>query len=233
MQLVEAIVALGHANLSSENSWYSWRSINHDFLPLGIGMLHGSEYAQNVELKHRLHQQWAAGDEGTRVALSQYYVATWGGVRRNKPETLARYAQEPVESSIARGKKGIPSWSKVLCIRDPNRYAIYDARVSVSLNLLQHLKECEKKELFPLLKGQNKSINAAVTQLSDLARNEGWQRLSEKAFYERYLGYAHQAGSELGVELCTVEMLLFAFAPKLAEQAEKRGWPSAKTCRAA
>ena len=50
---------------------------------------------------------------------------------------------------IKRGINGVSSWSKALVLHDCNKYAIFDARVSSSLNYLQVINNTKEKILFP------------------------------------------------------------------------------------
>src|SRR3990167_7078567 len=136
MSLTEAIINLAQDLITPENRWYTW-PIDVARLPEGISLPNGSPYYQNVSLKQQLNERWENADNQKKVALVDYYIAVWGGIRTNKPEKIRSYALQAPDQLIALGKTGIASLSKALCIRDPNDYAIYDARVSVTLNALQ------------------------------------------------------------------------------------------------
>ena len=136
MTLREAIVAHGRANLTEANDWYRW-PVNPSFLPAGIVLPGGNAYAQNVALKLQLSNAYSTADDHVKQEITDYYIAKWGGIRRNTEENIRIYALDTPASLIARGSRGIASWSKALCIRCPNEYAIYDARVALSLNCLQ------------------------------------------------------------------------------------------------
>jgi len=136
MTLQDAIVVHGRANLTETNDWYRWR-VNPLFLPNGIILPMGSPYAQNVALKLQLSDMYSTANDDLKQELTYYYIVKWGGIKRNTEENIRSYALDTPASLIARGSKGIASWSKALCIRCPNEYAIYDARVALSLNCLQ------------------------------------------------------------------------------------------------
>jgi hypothetical protein len=130
MTLEQLIRDLTNSNLGGENEWYRWKEISDADLPRDVFLPAGNQYAKNVALKCELHRLWSDtnSDIAEYVALAKYYVSTWGGIRSNKDETLRKYVTQEPDSIIRNGKKGIASWSKVLCIRGPNRYAIFDAR---------------------------------------------------------------------------------------------------------
>jgi hypothetical protein len=139
---------------------YPW-TINTAFLPDGIVLDNGTNYEQNIQLKWLLNEQFQQGPEESRLHLITYYISKWGGVRSNAAATLDMYTtMDPQELILVRKIKGIASWSKALCVRNPNQYAIFDARVSATLNLLQlqGLNEQERR-WFPRLSTRNKTIN--------------------------------------------------------------------------
>ena len=216
MSLTETIINLAQKFLAPENHWYEW-PIN--VLPDGITLPNGSLYDQNISLKQQLNERWKNANDQEKVALVDYYVAGWGGIRGNKPEKIRSYALQTPDELIDRGKTGIASWSKALCIRDPNRYAIYDARVSVALNALQAINNAEQPQLFPVLPGRNKSIMCASDLLRQYAAQHRWARLNAREFYRRYIQVISMAAVNLGCPLYTVEMLLFARAEDLGREA--------------
>jgi hypothetical protein len=218
MTLREAIVALGHANLTKGNDWYPWH-VNPSFLPAGIALPRGNAYAQNVALKLQLSNLYANADDHIKQEITEYYIAKWGGIRRNTQENIRIYALDAPASLIARGSRGIASWSKALCIRFPNEYAIYDARVALSLNCLQITGPVNPSMRFPLLPGQNKLVNLGSRMVLRFTSVHGWPMVREKDFYREYNHVLSSAAQLLGADLYTLEMLLFAKAPDLLREA--------------
>jgi hypothetical protein len=157
-----------------------------------------------------LHELWQDSLDETKISLVHYYISTWGGVRRNSPENIKFYALQFPDQLIALGTKGVASWSKALCVQNPYCYAIYDARVAVSLNALQIINRTDSPQLFPTLMGQNKRVNRASEIISDHSVKNKWQKLGEDKFYKRYLEVTSEAAARLNCDIYTVEMLLFA-----------------------
>lgn len=90
----------------------------------------------NVQLKRSLSEAWHLSGSD-RAALAQWYVGRWGGIRANKEATLQGYIILS-ENELERAPlTGVATWSKILAMRDPTRYAIFDARVSAAINALQ------------------------------------------------------------------------------------------------
>jgi hypothetical protein len=220
MTLEQIIRDLANSNLGGENEWYRWKEISDTNLPKDVFLPAGNQYAKNVALKLELHKVWSDtnSDIAEHVALAKYYVSTWGGIRSNKDETLRKYVTQEPDSIIRNGKKGIASWSKVLCIRDPNRYAIFDARVSTALNCLQIIGHTEHPSLFPLLQGQNNTINAGRLRIKAHADQHHWSKARELEFYSDYLNIVRNVAQSCRVpntRIYTIEMLLFAQAEVL------------------
>jgi hypothetical protein len=208
--LEQAIVTFGKAHLNHASSWYQWRDINQATLPKGVVLPAGNHFTQNVALKVQLCSLYATANDDVKQALTRYYIVVWGGVKRNSPEKMKNYALASPADIILNGKKGIASWSKALCIRNPNEYAIYDARVAVSLNTIQVAYAVEEPRLFPLLVGQNKSINKGSKRILQHAGDNNWAVMQEEAFYQEYNRVLGVAAIQLGVQTYTLEMLLFS-----------------------
>jgi len=223
MTLEQVVRGLANSNLGGRNEWYSW-GINEADLPKGVLLPAGSHYEKNVALKLELHKVWSdpKSDIAEQVALAKYYVEKWGGIRRNKDETLREYVTQEPKQIIRNGKKGIASWSKVLCIRDPNTYAVFDARVSTSLNCLQIIGNTKHPSLFPLLPGQNKAITAGGPKIKDHAVRHRWSKARELEFYSDYLNVVRNVAGSCqlpNTRVYTIEMLLFAKAEALLARA--------------
>lgn len=194
---------------------YPW-AINTAFLPDGIILDNGTNYEQNIQLKWMLHGKFNRGSEESRLNLITYYISKWGGVRSNAAATLDIYTtMDPKELIHVRKIKGIASWSKALCVRNPSQYAIFDARVSATLNLLQlqGLNEQERR-WFPRLSTRNKTI----TQINQLVRNAGGVYHSNEDVYNSYLSLIRTTAESLNTDIHTVEMTLFTYPMELYTQ---------------
>jgi hypothetical protein len=222
--LETALGELVEKHFDKRNDWYAWRRLNLQRLPPGVTVNRaGNQYQQTVEMKRELHRIWKK-DPGRHEELANYIVVTWGGIKGNNQETIAGYARRAESELIGLGKTGIASWSKVLCIRDPNSYAIYDARVAVALNSLQVAAKVRQPKLFPMLASQNRAhMPEAVAAISSCAAESRWPQHADATFYNTYLellrGAAAASRSKSGVTIMTVEMLLFSQFAELARQA--------------
>ncbi len=105
-----------------------------------------------------------------------------------------------------------------MVVHDWNNYAIFDARVSCSLNILQILANKETKVLFPILASRNNLIIKGNSKINEISRIENWSRLSNRIFYEEYIQLLKSVAKELNTNISTIEMLLFAKAEVLVNE---------------
>lgn len=221
MNLKNAIVTISSTCFDNTNDWYNWRKINESALPQDIELPEGNQYKKNIALKAKLHEKWKSEIELSRKGeLIEYYIKTWGGIKGNKLLALEEYKTSSDKELIEKGVKGIASWSKALVLHDCNKYAIFDARVSCSLNALQIIYETKEKKLYPILASQNKRIINANKTLKSIAKESNWIKANEHTFYEEYLELLNLCANELNTTISTVEMLLFAKAEELIEKAK-------------
>ena len=104
----------------------------------------------------------------------------------------------------------------MLSVRDPSAFAIYDARVALSLNTISLKKSSKPNLFFPQLPSRNKKIVEAQAFIKKYARSKNLN--SESEFYSHYLCFLRQAVSDCGnqFDMQTAEMVLFANAEDLA-----------------
>lgn len=188
---------------------YKWK-INTAKLPVAYAVGGGDAVSENLKLRNHLHALVAA-QHPRRDEICTWYVESWGGVRGNNERTMAGYLQATDAALIAKGADGISTWSKILCLRDPRAYAIFDCRVAVALAILQSELPAADRIAFPILKGKTRSnlIRAAQMEL-DLAPVDA-------DFYRSYNALLEDvaARSVPGGDIQIAEMVLFANAPDL------------------
>lgn len=219
MRLREALIRLCNENINQTNEWYSWRKIDETKLPGGISLPEGNQYQKNIALKLKLNQLWNEElDVSRQRELINYYISTWGGIHVNNSETISRYASHPPDHLIGQGIAGVASWSKALVVRDPNQFAIFDARVSVSLNSIQIIYDLNNKALYPILPSRNKSIFSANSRIKEIAKRDYWRELSSSDFYRSYLELIQDVASTCVTNISTVEMLLFSKAEEFTRR---------------
>ena len=204
---------------------YSW-SLPKFFYEGSPLKMSGSNFSKNVKIKHKLHEIWQK-EKNSRKNIVRWIIKDWGGIKGNKDSTLNFYNIEANKNSPATPYKGIASFSKVLSIRNPYEYAIYDARVAVSLNAIQLIENISEGSAFPYLSGRNnitghiqKKIgfsNQKESAIKTLTNNPyNWSKISEENVYSYYIHLLGEIAKELRCPLYELEMSLFSDAEKLA-----------------
>lgn len=128
---------------------------------------------------------------------------------------MLTYINANVDQLISLGSKGIATWSKILSIRNPSKYAIYDARVAVSLNSIQKIYDVESPILFPQLASRNKSFVLQTQQIINNSRF--FKNKCNTNFYLEYLDILSYATSKTnGFDIQDAEMVLFLNAEELS-----------------
>lgn len=205
-------------NFNSIKSDYRWR-IKEEHLPAEVNLDPSSNYVQNLQLKRQLNGFFVDGDFKERLEIINYYIAKWGGVIRNSEETIRIYSTMDCEALIDfRNTGGIASWSKALCVRDPKKYAIFDARVSATLNLLLlENTETDEKLFFPRLPSRNSTIR----KINQHIQESRVSYRSNRVVYREYMSLIHNAANHVGTDIQTVEMILFSHPEGLYAALEK------------
>jgi hypothetical protein len=143
----------------------------------------------------------------------------WEGIHSNKMETMYDYCTLNADQLIMRGSHGVSSWSKAICLHNPDKYAIFDARVSTALNLLQVIEKVELKEFYPLISSRNKTIaqaNGAIKRY--MKSNNDWIKRNEYKFYNQYQTLLKTVAGKCNTNIATIEMLLFSKSIELAKR---------------
>lgn len=211
---------------------YTWSISNVDKIGISLSS-DQSNYSQNVELKLELSKLWKTGDAEKRAAIIKWVISDWGGIYGNSKSKLAEYFKRAQEPSISAPLAGIASYSKVLAAIDPNEFAIFDARVAVSLNAIQILGRSEQGIVFPYISGRNKitgdwsskpkrgfSTIEKYKPKSLLKSHNNWIRINNGDVYKTYMKLLKAISADVARPVYELEMLLFASAEMLALKVE-------------
>ena len=218
-KLIKTITDYSKEHIDALNDWYSWREINEEKLPLGIKLPKGNQYIKNLSLKKQLNKCWReTQDNKVKFELIEYYISVWGGIHTNSEESMMEYSTLSATQLIKYGKKGIASWSKAIVVHDPEEYAIFDARVAISLNCIQKIHKLYKPILFPILPSRNKKVKLGNKLIRKTAKAESWTKAYDETFYKQYLNILRSVANELDSDISTIEMLLFAKAEELVDK---------------
>lgn len=103
----------------------------------------GNSKESNIHLRSLLSGPLKDKSHEVRLAAIEWVVYDWGNVRGNSekhelwPKQLQNYQTEVIDKFIEDNYQDrIASWSKVLAFADSSKYAIFDARVAMSLNAI-------------------------------------------------------------------------------------------------
>ena len=210
---------LGLRNLSNNYNWPrkgDFPTIK-DISPIKI--LGNNNYEKNIFLKENSSKIW---NEGSKFDIAKWAIKNWGGIGGNKNETIEKYLNEIENKNYPSYIKGVASYSKILSFIKPEEFAIYDARVAISLNAIQLLSKSKTGVVFTYLTGRNNALtifrNSEPTKTKNLIKN-GWQEIPKNDCYSIYLNYLKIVNSYFPTsKLYELEMSLFADAESLADR---------------
>lgn len=215
MQPEDAIFHYISENLSSLSADYKWKFDLKNFPDISYRQSGPDAYRKSRDLRWEIHRRITT--EATRsTALQIWYVQEWGGVKANKLETLEGYIRSSDEALINLRFKGIATWSKILSVRDPSRYAIYDSRVAIALNSIQKKYEVKGSFLFPQLASRN--VKFVLPTQRKIKNSTFFVNKDNSRFYKVYLEILQKvATNQDAYDLQDAEMVLFANAEKLSK----------------
>lgn len=234
MQLPDSFLAavsdyiLRHKRVVSNFNWQvtksAWQELRTGFPYEKYG---NDLYSRHVALKWHLAEHWSRSDFDEKVRIAQWLVKEWGGIKRNRPETILGYVNQADAFRPATPFAGVASYSKILSIKDPAKFAIFDARVSIALNAIQLVMlrdgaiPSHSLLLFNMPPGQNRS----VAKFAKAARRErllkyGFRLVERDSTYSTYLAVLLAVTGIAGApSLLDAEMILFVRAERLSEEA--------------
>src|ERR1035437_1147140 len=186
---------------------------------------------RNIALKKHLAQCWATADDEQKYKIAKWVVRDWGGVLGNSEATIKRHVKLVDAEDVDGPFEGIASYSKIFSIKDPEQYAIYDARVATSLNAIQLI---QRKAIFafPIPPGRNTEIDGSKTKqgFSDIytrrhLRSLGFSVAPRRETYRIYLELLRQLEAATGRPIVTSEMQLFSRAVEFSKAARAQRSP--------
>lgn len=139
---------------------FTW-DFPHHGLPADVvkDLPEGNLFQRNIVLKKCLHNHLP----DKKKEIEYWIIQTWGGIRRFGRDDKNNARIEALYSQLAAGSLSsdvftrISSLSKVASFFNPEKYAIYDARATFSLNWLL-LKSGATASFFPVPSGRNTDI---------------------------------------------------------------------------
>lgn len=219
-QLAAVVRDYVHTERAAALAAFEW-TLNERVLAEQLGLqVNGlTSYEKNIDLKVKLYRLWQSGDQAQRQRIARYYVVSWGGIKRNAQDRLSEYVNAACAGALPPAQ-GVASWSKVFAAADPHNHAIFDARVSLSLNALQFLRQHSPRWRFPVLPSQNNLVREAGPRLAHRAEQAGRGLIPRALAYPTYMRILRIAAPGLPGPLpfATAEMVLFSRTEELADQ---------------
>lgn len=209
---------LGLPNLSKNYNWPRRGRFPELSYVIGNNFdISGNNYQKNIFLKLNSKDLW---EHYGGIDLAKWIVSDWGGIRGNKDATIQAYVDRINSKSKFGELKGVASYSKILSFKDPSQYAIYDARVAISINAIQLILGQKQGLAFRYLPGRNKTLkiyrNDTRTLYATLIER-GWTGMHPDDTYQQYVSLLQKMTKRLnGVAMYELEMCLFADAESLA-----------------
>ena len=179
---------------------------------------------QNIYLRSLLSKPLKAKDEELRMRAMKWVIYDWGHVRGLKgseevwPKQLGNYEEAVIEKFITENhKKRIASWSKVLAFADSAKYAIYDARVVMSLNTI--LDDTSYPQRFYMPPPSSEKLPKSFSNIKKHVKNLYPNKQPKYLGYFEYLNLLNAiVNKKLAKNILEVEMCLFANAEHFAEK---------------
>ena len=184
-----------------------------------------NNYEKNVALKQLLSDQ-CQDDQVDLMKLSEWIIKDWGGIR-TLSKNMENYVNHAIMKSYPSDLMGVASYSKLFAMFYPREFAIYDARVAVSLNIIQIISSEKDGTFFPYLMGRNKvtgdqgngrgfaKISAFNRKNIAKTSQKPWRFLNKRDVYPTYNKILCVLCEENNWNLWDIEMLLFSKAESL------------------
>lgn len=197
-----------------------------------------NDFQRNHALRRKMAELAADPDTKPvrRARQAVWYVEKWGGIAarsRKVPKIrahrrkLAGFAYSDPAILIAKGTKGIASWSKVLAYRCYDDCFVYDARVVGCLNAIQVTHGHGIRHRFSSLATDGAPAEAFHHVLKDTGNIAPC--IPTKQTYELYCGLLLNQWQTLPAELKAqaidwqgLEMTLFHHSPAMFERASRK-----------
>lgn len=187
---------------------------------------------QNIQLRTLLREPLRSADIRKRNAAIKWIVYDWGNIPPKAEQNEDRlfkmcaelndYADEDVKQFVVKYKiDRIASWSKVLAFADSDKYAIYDARVAMSLNAL--LDEVNFKRKFYMPQSISKPLNDIFATIRKKVNADYKGTKLSYMGYREYTTLLNSAVEQgLAPNVLQAEMQLFAQGKKMGNRYARR-----------
>jgi hypothetical protein len=187
---------------------------------------------QNIQLRTLLREPLRSKDVQKRNTAIKWIVYDWGNIPPKVDENddrlfkmcteLNDFGDEDVKEFVVKYKiDRIASWSKVLAFADSDKYAIFDARVAMSLNAL--LDEVNFKRKFYMPQSISKPLNNIFVAIRKKVNADYKGTKLPYMGYREYTTLLNSAVEQgLAPNVLQAEMQLFAQGKKMGNRYARR-----------
>ena len=178
----------------------------------------------NIRLREIISPYLKHSDMRVRLAAIEWVVYDWGNVRGKSekhekwPEQLRKFEPKVIDDFIeANYKDRIASWSKVLGFAESDAYAIYDARVVMSLNAI--LDKTSYMHRFFMPQPSSDKLKPLFSNIKKHVANHYKDKQVKYMGYFDYLDLLKAfVNRGLALNVLEAEMKLFAHGMTFAQQ---------------
>ena len=119
-------------------------------------------WLMNVQLHNAMNDYWNAtvGDDAAQDPFGLWVIQSCDGIREHKEDTLKKYLYEAKNFNSIDGKNRVASYSKLMAVKDCEKFSILDGYVAVALKVLQLDYFGGHRYFFDVLGTMNNKISA-------------------------------------------------------------------------
>lgn len=186
-------------------------------------------WRRNVKLRYKLSEHWKGLVErdnlNEALAITRWIIKDWGGIKNITDATIKGHFLDAVYQKHFLPFDHISSKSKALALIRPEKLQIYDARVAVSLNVIQLAADTETRLYFSIPPTQIRSIqhdeDCFQARLPQIAFEEfNFMAVPLEDIYTVYTQLLLRISTNMQLSPVEVEMWLFGLAFEFCEVSE-------------
>lgn len=198
---------------------YQWK-VDLAKLPFNVGIGEGmSLYQTNLAFRAQVSKMLKESNKSEQELWHRRIIQDWGGIRRfNDFDWVPNFLKELEGGKLSwKSSNRISSLSKVAAFTNPEKYGIYDARVSLVLNWLLYLETDHEGPFFKDLSNRSRNTKLIPQVKWDRIHTRSGSEisyLSNASFYFTYNALLRALANRLGPNddrsFERVEMTLFS-----------------------
>jgi hypothetical protein len=186
-------------------------------------------WRRNVKLRYQLSEHWRGLVKRDKLnealAVTRWIIKDWGGVKNISDETIGEHFADSIYRKHFLAFEHISSKSKAIALVEPEKLQIYDARVAVSLNVIQLVADTDVRLYFTIPSTQIRSIqhnkDCFQARLPQAAFEElDFVPVPLDEIYSIYTQLLLKVARDMQLSPVEVEMWLFGLAFEFSEVPE-------------